>query len=356
MTSTTAFFLPVGPTSVTVAPPSATLITGRSTQQFTATVLDTHGQPIANPAVVWSVVNGGGTISQTGLFTAGGTTGTFTNTVVATINGLSASASVTITPPLPAVTAVSPTVGGTGGGTSVTLTGANFIGVTSVGFGTKNATSFTVNSSTRVTATSPSETAGTVDITVVTSNGTSATSAADQFTYLARPTVTGVSPNQGPTAGGASVTITGTGFISVAAVKFGSATATFTVNSPTSLTATAPAGNSGTVDITVTTPGGTSSSGSADRYTYVSLPSVSSLIPSSGRLAGGTTVFILGSNFTGATAVMFGTVAATNYSVNSSGVIQATSPQGIVKGVVHVTVTTQGGTSTTTNADRFTYT
>src|SRR5207248_5064050 len=141
------------------------------------------------------------------------------------------------------------------------ITGTNFSGVTGVKFGTTNASSYHVNFTTSITATSPSHSpAGTVDITVTTSGGgTSATSSADQFTYMAAPTVTAVSPNSGSTGGGTSVTITGTNFTSVSAVKFGANTSTFTVNSTTQITATAPAGSAGTVHITVTTPGGTRS-------------------------------------------------------------------------------------------------
>jgi hypothetical protein len=84
----------------------------------------------------------------------------------------------------PAVTAVSPNQGPAAGGTSVTITGTNFTGATAVKFGSTNATSFTVNSATQITATSPAGT-GTVHITVTTPAGTSATSASDQFTYIA---------------------------------------------------------------------------------------------------------------------------------------------------------------------------
>ena len=68
-----------------------------------------------------------------------------------------------------------------------------------------------------------------------------------------------VSPTSGPTTGGTAVTITGTDFTGATAVHFGTAPATsYTVNSSTSITATAPAGTAGTVDVTVTTPAGTS--------------------------------------------------------------------------------------------------
>src|SRR5258707_875391 len=82
------------------------------------------------------------------------------------------------------------------------------------------------------------------------------------------PTVTNVNPNPGPMLGGPSVTITGTNFSDVTAVSFGSnAAASFTVNSATQITATSPAGV-GTVDVTVTTAGGTSAISSSDRFTY----------------------------------------------------------------------------------------
>ena len=77
------------------------------------------------------------------------------------------------------------------------------------------------------------------------------------------PTVTSVSPRIGPAAGGATVTISGNSLTGATAVRFGAAQATsFTVNSPTSITATAPPGT-GTVDVTVTTPSGTSPTGAA---------------------------------------------------------------------------------------------
>ena len=85
---------------------------------------------------------------------------------------------------------------------------------------------------------------------------------------VAATAVTGVSPGQGPAAGGTSVTITGHNFGPAATVMFGSARATsVVVDSSTSITATSPAG-SGTVDVTVTTSRGTSATSSADRFTY----------------------------------------------------------------------------------------
>src|ERR1700733_2285999 len=74
----------------------------------------------------------------------------------------------------------------------------------------------------------------------------------------AAPSVTGLNPTFGPTVGGTAVTISGTNFTGATVVDFGPNAATnLTVVSPTTITADSPAGT-GTVDVTVTTPSGTS--------------------------------------------------------------------------------------------------
>src|SRR6516164_8845365 len=171
------------------------------------------------------------------------------------------------------------------------------------------------------------------------------------------PTVANVNPNTGPMQGGTSVTITGTNFSEVTAVRFGSnAAGSFIVNSTTQITATSPAGI-GTVDVTVTTPGGTSATSTADQFTYVPAPAlaptVTNINPNTGPTSGGSSVTITGTNFSGATAVRFGSNAAASFTVNSATQITATSPAGV--GTVDVTVTTAGGTSATSSSDRFTY-
>jgi len=91
-----------------------------------------------------------------------------------------------------------------------------------------------------------------------------------EFSQGAAATVTGVSPGSGPVSGGTSVTITGSGFTGATAVNFGAtAASSFTVNSDSSITATAPPATAvGPADVTVTTPSGTSATSSADQYTY----------------------------------------------------------------------------------------
>ena len=125
------------------------------------------------------------------------------------------------------------------------------------------------------------------------------------FTYVVVPTVSSVSPNSGPAAGGTAVTITGTNFAAGATVTFGGTAATnvVVVNS-TTITATTPAAAAGAVTVTVTVNG---QSGSlTNGFTYVVPPTVSSVVPNSGSTAGGTAVTITGTNFAAGATVTFG--------------------------------------------------
>ncbi|MCL5447107.1 MAG: IPT/TIG domain-containing protein [Actinobacteria bacterium] len=163
-------------------------------------------------------------------------------------------------PPVPTITGLSPSSGSTEGDTKVVVTGTYFSSVSAVYFGRVAASSYTVDSSTEITAISPAESAGTVEVTVDTSAGTSPVSGTSNFTYVAPPTVASIIPGSSPLQGGGTVTITGTGLSGATALHFGSVSAAnLSVVSPTELTATIPASQvAGTTDVTVTTPGGIS--------------------------------------------------------------------------------------------------
>ncbi len=137
------------------------------------------------------------------------------------------------------------------GGTTVTITGTRFEGVTAVSFGASGAHEFTVNSPTSITAVSPAG-AGTVDVTVTTAGGPSATVKGDQFGFI--PVVESVAPGSGSTEGGTSVTITGAGFavgVGTTTFKFKSKLATeVDCTTETSCTAVSPANKAGTVEVT----------------------------------------------------------------------------------------------------------
>jgi IPT/TIG domain len=254
--------------------------------------------------------------------------------------------------PEPVVSSVTPSHGPPAGGTTVTITGSGFTGAVGVAFGSSQVTSFTVNSDSQITTVS---TPGTniTDVTVTTNKGISSVVNADQFTYGTGPVVSRVAPGSGPAGGGTVVTISGAGFTNASAVSFGTVKAdSLTVVSDTEITVSSPPG-SGTVDITVTTPGGTSATSSADQFTNVAAPVVNSVAPGSGPAGGGTVVTLSGTGFTNASTVSFGTVTADSFTVVSDTEITVSSPPG--SGTVDITVTTPGGTSATSSADQFTY-
>lgn len=199
-----------------------------------------------------------------------------------------------VVPPAPTVASVSPSTGVLAGGTSLTITGTSFVNGATVAFvelpsndvfgtpSSKAAASVTFNSSTQLTVTTPSaSSAGAVDVVVMNPDRQTATRPSG-FTYsvaLPAPTVTAISPNFGPTAGGTGVRITGTGFVATPTVSIGGAAATGVafVNA-TTLTATTGARSAGLVNVVVTNPdaqSGTLTSG----YYYAAAPTSTRFYP-----------------------------------------------------------------------------
>nr|WP_256504816.1 putative Ig domain-containing protein [Cupriavidus sp. WGlv3] len=152
------------------------------------------------------------------------------------------------------------------------------------------------------------------------------------------PTVTGVTPSSGPASGGTAVTVTGTNFVGVTAVRFGGAAASFLVNSATSLSATTPIGTAGTVDVTVTTAAGTSAISAADRFTYVSAPPVANNV--SATVAYGSAGNPITLNLTGGAAAS----------------VSVASPPGHGTAIATGTSITYTPTSSYAGPDSFTYT
>jgi alpha-tubulin suppressor-like RCC1 family protein len=261
-------------------------------------------------------------------------------------------------PPPPSVSGVSPASGPQPGGTSVTITGANLAEASSVRFGATTASSFTVNSVTSITATSPAG-AGVVDVTVTTPVSTSGTNATDKFSYLPPPTVTKVKANKGPASGGTSVTITGTALTGATAVNFGAnAASQFTVDSATSITATSPPGTSGAVDVSVTTASGASTSTSHDLFKYEA-PTLGSVGPPNGSVAGGTSVTVTGSGFaigTETTVFEFGKALATAVECGTTSSCTLITPAAKKAGVLDiVAVVGKLKSKKSPPADQYTY-
>jgi hypothetical protein len=248
----------------------------------------------------------------------------------------------------PVVNGVSPSNGTPG--TSVTISGTGFTGATGVTFGS-NAATFTASGDNTITAVAPT-TSGGVDVRVTTPAGTSSAVPSDRFLYTGAA-VTGLRPASAPKDGCTVVQINGSGFTGATAVSFGGVAAlSYAVASDGSISAYVPAGM-GTVDAQVTTPSGTSAISAADHLTYTTGPSVYVIGPNAGSTAGGTTVLLSGSGFTGATSVIFGATSASSFRVTSDSTILAVSPPG--SGSQGVTVVTPSGTSAKNQANTFTY-
>ena len=251
----------------------------------------------------------------------------------------------TFTPPT--ISNLSVTDGSTAGGYDTIITGTNFTGTTAVNFGSTPATAFTINSATQITATVPAHVAGAVNVSVTNPYGTATLT--NGFTYHT-PTLSACTPNYGTNAGGTAVTISGTYLTGVTGVTFGGVTATsVVVVSDSSITCVTPVGTIGYVNVVTSNPvdSGTINNG----FQYMTSPSIDSVNPSTGSENGNDIVYIFGQNFTGATAVQFGSVNATSFVVLNSNLIKAYTPKG--SGIVNVIVSSAVGTSTFING--FTY-
>ncbi|MGW3955218.1 IPT/TIG domain-containing protein [Streptomyces sp. NPDC004752] len=163
--------------------------------------------------------------------------------------------------PLPTVDSVFPVLGPTLGGNTVTVTGSNLTLTSAVRFGSHAATGISVLSDGELTALAPFG-SGTVTVTVTTPGGTSLPGVGDPYyTYVGQPIITGLSPNQGPAAGGNSITITGSGLTYTDSVTVGGTPTSFVTVSDTQVVAVAPGGTPGAATVHVHSPGGFSSAG-----------------------------------------------------------------------------------------------
>jgi hypothetical protein len=333
-----------------------TLPAGAVSVSYTATLTAANGVP----PYTWGISSGqlppslhlqassgqvSGTPSQSGTFSFSAKVTDSTN------QSASAGLSATIAPPSsPVVSSISPSSGPTGGGTLVTVNGANFQPGATVSFGGTAASSPTVSSSAQIKAVTPAHLAGNADVIVQNPNGESST-LSNGFVYnVPSPTVASVSPNNGPTTGGTKVTITGTNFLAGALVLFGTTPATtVTINSATQIQAVSPVHAAGPVDVTVEDPGNVSAKLSGG-FSYTSSssgpPTISSISPNSGTP--GTQVTIKGTNFISGVTVAFGNTNAASTTFASATELTSSVPN-LGTGTYNVTVTDPDPASATLN-------
>jgi hypothetical protein len=250
------------------------------------------------------------------------------------------------------VTAINPEQGLSSGGTSVTITGANFMSATTVEIGGVACTDIAIVNSQELTCTTGAHAAGTVDVAVTAGNGSG--SLPGGFLYTDNtPIIQAINPAAGSASGGTNVTITGSNFVAGTTVTIGNAACTdVAIISDGELTCTTTSHTTGTADVTVTTEHGSDTL--VDGYTYSDeqLPVVTSITPAQGPFSGGTVVSVIGSNFMPGTIVYVGQAPCANITIVDDTELTCTTNNHDA-GSVDVTITTDNGT--TTLADGYTY-
>jgi len=238
------------------------------------------------------------------------------------------------------VTSLSPEAGPTSGGTSITITGEEMQHVTSLRFEGKAPLSVTA-SSTTVTAVSPP---GKGRVRVWLGEDIGGEVSAGFFTYRPPPTLKRVTPKKTWAIGGTGVTILGSELLEASEVLFGTSPATIVSDTAIEIVVTAPPGTTGETDVRVVTPGGVTATSSKDIFKYAN-PTVRSVAPARGPVAGGTAVTVEGSGFAigaGETAFVFGKSAATGVSCSSTARCTMSAPAASKIGTARVVASVAG--------------
>ncbi|MGO9322049.1 MAG: IPT/TIG domain-containing protein [Solirubrobacteraceae bacterium] len=233
----------------------------------------------------------------------------------------------------PTVSKVEPAEGPAAGGTVVKITGTGFTEGALVKIGSA-ATGVEYKSETELKATTAATAVGKDEVFVTDAKGVN--SAGPDFTYLAAPKVTSVSPAEGSTAGSTSITLKGTDFVAGAKVTLAGEEATsVVVVSATEITAKTPAGAAGKDEVVVVDADGTSSAGAG--FTYITPPTVSAISPKEGTTAGGTSVKITGTGFVKGAKVKIGGEATSVTVVSGTEITAKTVAHAAGKFSVEVT-------------------
>ena len=171
------------------------------------------------------------------------------------------------------------------------------------------------------------------------------------------PFVASISPNNGPIAGGTSLTITGNG-LTGGVVSVGGSACTVTIPGATQIVCTTTSHLVGFADVIVTVGSVPSPNTASDDFTYTGsgTPTVSLLSPATCSPSGGSAITVTGTGFVlgaGFTTVAFGALPGTFVNVSSATTLTVFCPA--QTGTVNVIVTTASGPSINTPADDFTY-
>ncbi|MEC7276813.1 MAG: IPT/TIG domain-containing protein [Bdellovibrionota bacterium] len=245
----------------------------------------------------------------------------------------------------PTITGVSPGIGPDSGGTTVTITGTNFVqlgNALGVTIGGANCINLNIVSENEINCETTAGPAGAQDIVITNGDEDQQTvTLTNGFTYIPPPTVTSVDIPNGPAAGGTTITVTGTNFIvgSPTTVTVGTfACTSVNVTTTTTLTCVTGAGTAGNYQITVENFDGQSATSALNIFTYDPAPTIASINRSTSRMAGGLTLTITGFNFVTTPSVDIEGDACVVFSDNPTS-ISCTLPGKATSGTYDVLVT-----------------
>lgn len=344
-TTSSAIFTYELPTVTMISPTSGTagsLITISGTGFLSGITASIGGVACSSPTLISSTVM----TCTAGVHSTGAVSVTIENT-----NGETATSIGSIfTYALPAVVTINPTSGPAG--SLVTITGTGFLSGIAASIGGVDCSSPTFISSTEMTCIVGIHSAGTATVTILNSNGETATSPSSIFTYEL-PTITAISPTSGTE--GTSVTLTGTGFLAGITVSIGGVTCSSpSLVSSTQLTCTVGAHIGGSATVTILNPNTQTATSSSSIFSY-SLPTVTAIAPSSGIALGGTSVTITGTGFLAGATVSIGGVSCIFPQLVSSTEITCNT-KSTTPGSATVTVLNTNGQSGTSSTSIFTFT
>ncbi len=253
---------------------------------------------------------------------------------------------------------VTPASGPASGGTAVTVRGQGFATATLLTLGGRELIGFQLVDAQTATGLTPPGTAGPASLLALSGDGRDQLRSA--FVYRDRLRVDFVDPGVAATAGGSRVTVSGSGFSPQAQVIFDAAAAPTDWIDSGHLSAVAPSHPAAAVDVTVADPGALSPAATLPRgLAYVDPQTAFALLalePAHGPLAGGTCpaacVRLLGSGFTAATQVLFGSVAAGMHPRDDRQ-LDVDLPAGTAPGLVDVTVVASGAQKTLPQSFRY---
>ncbi len=251
----------------------------------------------------------------------------------------------------PELVSITPSSGPVSGGNEVVLLGANLdVPGLSVDFGGAAAQITMDKGPGHLRVLAPAGNIGPVTVTIT--DGVNSDAIIDGYAYVEDLWIDRLTPNSGDVAGGYPVVIEGEGYTGATRVTFGGVQAQFVVDSPTQITATAPARSAGIVDVSVER--GDVRATFKDSFTYTEDLEVHGFSPVRGSIAGNTYVEVRGRGFVGDIDVMFGQQAAADVQILDSQTLAVRTPPVMTPQSVEVSVAARNNLPVVA-ADRYTY-